>query len=338
MQYVGTFGSGWTPIIKEILKDTNIKIIDLYDGFVIFETTKLEIKNYRFFNNVYLLLNKGKIKSTNIDNNICSLLSQTNLDFSIIKNCLKNLKHHTFKIKAINESQPTKIKYNNLINLENLIKKNLQMKLGNNSDIDFLFLQRSEGFIYFLLKLTYNRQTEKNLKQGTLRPEVCYLLAKFANIQETDIILDPFCGSGAIPKEIIKSFKYNICFASDIDETKVLTLKKEYKNNNKKFFIKVANGLNLDKYDNKFIDIIITDPPWNLYNKSSQDFKKFYIDMLNEFSRILKDNGKIVILMGNITNFEEALNALKIFQIENKLSVLVNGKKANAYLLTKIKS
>ncbi len=81
--------------------------------------------------------------------------------------------------------------------------------------------------------------------------------------------------------------------------------------------------------------MIISDPPWNDYNKSYTNFEKFYIDMLIEFSRILKDNGRIVILMGNISDFENALNKIKIFKIKNKISILINGKKANAYLLKK---
>ncbi len=335
MRYVGTFGSGWTTIIDKILQENNITIINIWDGFVIFETEKIEIKKYPFFNNVCLLLGSMKAKSNNIDSNICSLIEKINLDFQTINKCLKDIRHRTFKIKAINESQPTKINYTNLIPIENKIKKNMQMRVEKNSDVDFIFIQRSEGYIYFLLKLTYNRKTEKNLKQGTLRPEVCYLLAKLANVKENDIVLDPFCGSGAISKEIVKNFKYNMCFASDIEESKVSILKKEYKNNNKKFFIKVADGLNLDRYENNFIDAIITDPPWNVYNKSSDNFEKFYIDMLTEFSRILKDNGRIVILMGNITDFENALNTIKVFKIKNKISILVNGKKANAYLLVK---
>ena len=335
MRYVGTFGSGWQTVIEKILQEDNIKIIEILDGFVIFESDKINLKKYPFFNNVYLLLDSIKVKTNNIDNNICLLISKANIDFKTINIFLKQIKHRSFKIKAINGNQPAKINYANLVVLENKIEKNTLMKIEKNSDIDFVFIQRSEGYMYFLMKLTYNRITEKNLKQGSLRPEVCYLLSKLANIQEMDIVLDPFCGSGAIPKEIVKHFKYNMCFASDIDESKVSVLKKEYKNNNKKFFIKVADGLNLDRYEDNFIDAIITDPPWNIYNKSSDNFEKFYIDMLNEFSRILKYDGRIVILMGNIDVFEKALNITKLFKIKNKISVLINGKKANAYLLIK---
>ncbi len=335
MKYVGTFGSGFQTVIKDILTSSNIKIDNIYDGFVIFESNNLDLKNIHCFNNIYLLLDSIKIKTNNIDNNISLLIKNLRLDFNILNNILSNIKHHSFKIKALDKNNPVKINYNNIIPLENIIKKNTSMKIENNPDIDFIFMQRSEGYLYFLMKLTYNRKTEKDLKQGSLRPEICYLLSKMANIEESDIILDPFCGYGSIPREIVKHFKYNMIFASDIDEDKITFLKKEYKNNNKKLFIKVVDSLKLDKYDDNFIDVIITDPPWNIYNESNDNYEEFYSKMLKEFNRVLKDTGRIVLLMGNINDFENALNKTNLFKIDNKLSVLINGKKANVYLLTK---
>lgn len=57
--------------------------------------------------------------------------------------------------------------------------------------------------------------------------------------------------------------------------------------------------------------------------------------MLNEFKRILKDNGVLVALMGNINDFEKALNIVNGFKINDKYNILVNGKKANIYVLLK---
>lgn len=56
--------------------------------------------------------------------------------------------------------------------------------------------------------------------------------------------------------------------------------------------------------------------------------------MLNEMQRILSPSGKIVLLMGNIEDFEQSLNKVKLL-CENKYNILVNGKKANIYILKK---
>lgn len=340
MKYVATFGSGWMRVIKKILNEkfVEIEILNLYDGLVVFKSNNIiEIKKMSFFNNIYLMLASYNYKNNNFDNNVNCLLNSLNLNYEQIKKNICDKYYKTFKIIGLNENQPCTLNYKNIAYLEKNICKNLNITVGQRKhDLDFIFLQRSENYIYFLLKLSYNRTTEKNLAHGSLRPELSYLLASYANIQEKDIVIDPFCGSGSIPKEIVKNFKYNMCFASDIDESKMIAFKQEYKKNNKKLFIKQLDALNLDKFENNFIDVIITDPPWNIYEKDNTiDFEIFYINMLKEFSRILKNDGRIVILMGNILTFEAALNHNKILKKVDCISLLVNGKKANAYLLKK---
>ena len=54
-------------------------------------------------------------------------------------------------------------------------------------DLDFVFLRRKDNNLYFLLKLSYNRVTENNLKAGMLKPEVAYLLSSLVNITEKGI-------------------------------------------------------------------------------------------------------------------------------------------------------
>ena len=339
MNYVGSFGSGWSKVIKRKLERINdIKIINIYDGLVIFSSKNaLNIKEFPFFNNIYLLLGMSKSSGDDLSSNISRVIN--NIDIrrdDIIKN-LSNTRYSSFKILGIKENQPTKFNYKLVEPIEKKIAKELRINLGERAhDLDFIFTLRSEGIILFLLKLTYNRKTEKDLKQGSLRPELCNLLISYGDIKESDIVLDPFCGSGAIPKEIVKHFKYNMCFASDYNEEALSSFKKEYKGNNKKLFIKVLDALNLDKFDNNFIDLIVTDPPWNIYEKDeSKDYVKFYRDMLIEFNRILKDDGRIVILMGNVKDFEESIKGVNTLYIDDYVSILVNGKKANCYLIKK---
>jgi len=332
MKYASTFGSGWQTIIKKILEEKNTKIIDLLDGLVIFETK--EINTYPCFNNMYLLIDSIKVNSNDFNKNVLMLSKKIKINYKVVNECIKNFKKNTFKIIGLDEGKPTRINYNEIKSLESSIIKNTSMKVSNKPDIEFIFMKRNEGYLYFLLKLTKDRKTEKYLQKGELRPEVCFLMSKLADIKEESVVLDPFCGTASIPKAIIKHFKYNMIFAIDNNEEKIVKLRKEYKKNKKNFYIKKGNALDLNMLENNFIDLIITDPPWNIYDKKEKDFKKFYSDMLKEFYRVLKENGKIVLLMGNTSDFEKALNKT-LFNVENKLSVLINGKKASVYLITK---
>ncbi len=335
MNYVGTFISGFEKYVEKLLKNSikDINIINLYDGLVIFNTSE-EIKRLPFLNNIYILLNKVSVKHNNFDNNIKEVV-KFNIDFACLKKFINGNKR-SFKIKAFNENQPTKFDYRIVSKIENDIKNKLSLRVSNNPEYEFVIQQRSEGIILFMLKITNNRLTEKDIAKGSLRPELSYLLISMSDLQNTDIVLDPFFGSGSIPKTIVKHFKYNMCFASELNHDCVEKLKKEYKNNNKKLYIKEKDATKLDCFENEFVDVIITDPPWNIYNKDETiDYVDFYKKVLKEFNRVLKKSGRAIMLMGNKEDFEKALSQLDCFKTSEKISILVNGKKANIYSLIK---
>ncbi len=83
------------------------------------------------------------------------------------------------------------------------------------------------------------------------------------------------------------------------------------------------------------IDVIVTDPPWGEYQPLPFPPFDFYQKMLEEFKRVLKINGRAVVLIGRNQeeNFKRAAQSTE-FSIEEKLNVLIAGSKANVYLLT----
>ena len=340
--YVSTFISGLSKVVEQNLKQkiSDIEIIKTFDGIIIYKSNETsKIMNLKFINNTFLLLGLKKSKiGTNFNAEMNELQKKLNLNFDVIKNHIKTLKNQSFKIMAIDKNQPVSINYKIINNLEKSISKNLNIHVNTKKpNLEFIFLRRTEELMLFMLKLTYNRVTEKKLFKGELRPELAYLLASLANLDENKIVIDPFCGHGAIPRQIVKNLKYNMCFASDIDEDLIKKFKNEYKNNKKKLFIKQRDALDLSYFENGFIDAIVTDPPWNIYDNKDEDFSQFYTKMLNEFNRILKESGILIILMGNIIDFEKALRNIDLFKIQNQYNILVNGKKANIYVLYKNK-
>ena len=137
-----------------------------------------------------------------------NLTQRLNLNFDVIKNHIKKLKKRSFKILAIDKNQPVSINYNIINRLEHEISDNIGAFVNKrNPDLEFIFLRRTEGLMLFMLKLTYNRITEKSLQKGELRPELAYILAVLANLDSNKIVMDPFCGHGSIPRQIVKNFK-----------------------------------------------------------------------------------------------------------------------------------
>lgn len=330
--YISGLGNEIEKWLKQIYSDC--QIVYNFDGLIVYKTSQKQL-NLSFFNNTFLVLAYAKCSGGELNKDILTFVNNINIDFAKIRE-FQQVKGTTFKILTYDKNQPSQIDYKNLKPIEKSIEKETGLKLGERKhDVDFVLSRRSENIILFMLKLTYQRKTEKDLGKGSLRPELAYILAKIADIKDTDVCMDMFCGSGAIPKQIIKNFTYNMIFASDIDEVKILKLKKEYKGNNKKLYIKQRDALNLDYFKDGFIDKIITDPPWNEYNSTGENFTEFYISSLTEISRLLKDDGKAVILMGNIKEFEQALNMVKTLTATQVFNILVNGKKANIYVLIK---
>ncbi|MCL2860543.1 MAG: methyltransferase [Oscillospiraceae bacterium] len=338
--YVSTFISGLSDVIKKLLISnlSDVEIIELFDGMVIYKTQYYQdVTRLKFLNNSFLLLGQMKTNNNNEFNvDLNNLVKKLNIDYSAIKLHIEKSKNKNFKILSIDKNQPVSINFRLIENLENSISKNLNVKLNKkNPDLEFCFLRRSEGVMVFMVKITYNRLTEKDINKGELRPELAYILASLAELNKNKIVIDPFCGHGSIPRQIVKNFKYNMCFASDTDVALIERLKNEYKKNNKKLFIKVRDALALEGFENDFIDVIITDPPWNMFESKNNDFLFFYKAMLVEFNRILKNDGRMIILMGNVNVFEKALYETKFFDIKIQYNILVNGKKANIYMLEK---
>ena len=198
MKYLCTFGSGWDKAIKKVFKKefTNYHIEFISDGIIIFNSTELiDTKKMFFFNNVYLLLKNKKVNTIDYDKCVNEIINGLKINYDDIRKNLGNINNKSFKFISIDGNQPCKLNYRNLSKLEMEIQKNLNLKVSKSKkhDIDFVFLRRNDGNMYLLLKLSYNRTTEKDLEKGALRPEVSYLLSFLANIKENDIILMRKC-------------------------------------------------------------------------------------------------------------------------------------------------
>ena len=338
--YASSYISGFKKPIETILKRQirDVVIVKHLDGLIIYKT-ELEFSKFKLscFNNTYQVLAIASTDTkTSYEAGLKNFIDTAEINLNGILNNLKPGKQKSFKILPFDGNTPTSINFDIIKKLESKIKNALNLKVEfKKHDFDVILARRNEGCFLLLFKLSYNRLTEKDLPKGALRPELCNILAHISNIKSTDIVLDPFCGHGSIPREIVKHFNYNMLFASDTDENLINEFKNEFKKNTKKLFIKQRDALNLSYFEDGFFDIIITDPPWNLYNAQNGDFSIFYKKMLQEFHRILKPHGVCTILMGNTHDFDNALDS-RCFELTEKYHILVNGKKANVYKLLKI--
>jgi tRNA G10 N-methylase Trm11 len=327
-EYISTFTTGFSGVITVALKRIlpSAKVISVFDGLIHYEYSgkATDINRAFIFNNNYSVIKKYRGKELKITRMV--------LDAT--------------KLKSIPATQGTfRVRYsvyNQFVSMDKSIMKQIENKISElsgckvdrvNPQSEYWFIIRSENVGFFCMLLKKREHTEKNLKQGELRPEFAYLLCCIADIEKKSTVFDPFAGHGSIPEQISKHFQFHKLMASDNDSDKIKSLKKRINLSSKKSIsIDRRDALDMSDIPNDSVDVIITDPPWGYY-EDIDDIQFFYHEMLSEFKRVLNPiEGCMVILSARKNEFESAVNKHGL-KLKSKIDTLVNGKKASVYIV-----
>ena len=334
-EFISTFITGFQDVVKSDLEKrfSSIRILNLFDGLVHykFDGDSHQLEKIIYFNNTFFVLKTMKGKGLNFPSLIGAVCSSKNY-FLVNKG--------SFRVRFQQENQFAKVDKNLSRRAEEYILANSKLKLDRLSPTNEVWFSiRREGFAFAGELITKREFTEKNLNKGELRPEIAYLMCCFADIKENDVVLEPFCGYGSIPIQLKKRFKCQKIFASDIDEEKFASRSGVAELVEAQGALQQAQGPLLDlrqadvfelsHIEDNSIDVVVTDPPWGLWENIS-DIKDFYKRMFESFKRVLKPEGKMIILSARTQELEAA--ALECgAAIQKSLHTLVNGKKASLY-------
>lgn len=325
-EYVSSFITGFQDVVKKDLVQRlpSCKVISIYDGLVHYQYAgnSRDLEKIIYFNNTFFVLKTWKGKGLNFHSMVGAVSSEKKY-YLINKG--------SFRVRFSQENQFTKVDKNIARRAEETVLQNSRLTLDRLSPTTEIWYSiRREGFAFCGQLITKREFTEKNLNKGELRPEIAYLISSFADIQKDDVILEPFCGYGSIPVQLVKKFHFSKLYASDIDNEKIsMNGQKKQLKNNPCLDLRQADAFNLSHIEDKSINLVITDPPWGFYEDIG-DVKTFYKKMFASFDRILKDEGRMVILSARKEELEEVISELG-YKIEACLHTLVNGKKAGLY-------
>ena len=318
-EYISTFTTGFSEVISKSLVKLlpGAKVLKVYDGLVdyLYNGSEENIKNIVVFNNSYLVIKKFQGKNSEMTSMAKNIIILDKLPKSQKK----------FRIRYSQNNQFVGINKTYTQQIERKISKLTNAKIDRVSpETEYWFIKRSENVGFFARLLQKRKFTEKNLNKGELRPELAYLMCILGEFKKSTVVMDPFAGYGAIPKQISKNFQFKQLYVSDInpEHIKLLNILFENKHN---VNVTLRNALNMQDIEDNMIDLIITDPPWGYYEKID-NIEKFYIDMFKEFCRVIKKNGKLVILSARKDEFELVLSKQK-YIISEKIDTLINGKK-----------
>lgn len=160
----------------------------------------------------------------------------------------------------------------------------------------------------------YNRPN-RDSKSGMIPPKLAKMMINLMGKNKEDLILDPFCGSGTILEEMVLLGFRNI-MGTDISNKAIndsqINLKwlfenyKEIKQDDYSIKIKKIDVTNVSlEIENKTIEAIVTEPflgtPKKSFSLSQASYEiknleSLYLRAFGEFRKILKKNGKIVII------------------------------------------
>lgn len=326
-EYISTFITGFQSIVSQDLpkKIPGCKILNIFDGLVHYkyDGDSRNLEKVIYFNNTFFVLKTIKGKGLNFPS-LVGIVASEKKYYLINKG--------SFRVRFIKENQFEKVDKSIVKKAEDTVLNNSKLKLDRLSpSSEIWYCIRSEGFAFCGQLISKREFTEKNLYKGELRPELAYLICSFAETNENQTVLEPFCGYGSIPVQMAKKFRFQKLFVSDIDSEKIKMVAEKKQMQNPNIEVSVQDALVLNNIADKSVDVVITDPPWGFYEDIG-DICDFYRNMMNSLKRVLKSDGKLVILSART----EELNKIAIEQnmeIESSLHTLVNGKKASLFKL-----
>ena len=323
--FYSTFIVGFEAVVKKIFIETGYvgEIKQVLNGAIITKAPNASCIPSGIINNHFRIFKYTKESS--ITNFIKGLS-----DVRIHRNCSKR----SFRVIISDENNLVSIDNGVLSSLEKIIEKQTGHHVNRvKPDIEFWILKRSEGIILFMERLYKHSSFDKTLNKGELRSDLCYFLNYLSKPDKDDVLLDPFCGSGAILKNRLDnnlSFgKPNLVFGIDIEEHHIKDLRSYFKKKNNLIF-KKTNFFD-NKFEDNFIDRIVSDPPWGIYEKLD-NIERFYRNMITECYRILKCNGILVVLTACKKEMDSINTNLSLLE---KYDILVSGKKAGVYVYQK---
>jgi len=324
-EFISTFTTGFQNVVEKNFPQIlpGVKILNIYDGLIHYryDGNSRDLEKVIYFNNTFFIIKFFGGKNNNFKMMVNAVCSGKNY-YLISKG--------SFRIRFTQENQFTKVDKNISRRAEECVLKNSKLSIDRLSpSTEIWYAIRREGFGFCGQLISKREFTEKNLNKGELRPEVAYLMCAFADIPENAVAADVFAGYGSIPVQLIKKFRVSKLYVSDILPEQVEIIREKKQMADEKIQLCAANAFELNHIQDKSVDVVITDPPWGFYEDIG-DVTEFYKKMFASLKRILKSDGKMVILSARKENFEQACAESQI-EILESLHTLVNGKKAGLY-------
>jgi len=343
--YLSTFIAGLGGPVRRALAERlpDARIALELDGLILYESSRdaAAIRGLPFFNNSFLVLKTfSSLGAERGEEVLNEMLTAMLRDGDLAGRIPRHLKG-TFRLVTSWSNVLTAVDRDLLERVEARIAASGRLRSHRGRPDHELWLSyRSEGHGFLLLRLTRHTAYEKVLDKGELRPELAWMLCWLSEPREGELMLDPFCGSGAIPLMRATQFPRGLVLASDLDAALVEKLKARVKEGDLKRRVVVRQGdaRQLSRYENGSIHKIVTDPPWGSFQELAGGPETFYREILTELARVLAPEGLLMILLARADFLPPLLETLPALELVESWPILMSGKKAEIFKLRKGKN
>jgi 23S rRNA G2445 N2-methylase RlmL len=187
---------------------------------------------------------------------------------------------------------------------------------------------KSLGEAYLLWKLTdesFRQHGEKRVHlPASLRPTVAYAMVRESGPSPGEVFVDPMCGAGTILIERARSGRYKYLLGGDLERQAVHAAAANIGSRHKPCKLFRWDALRLPLKD-RSIDKIACNLPFG--KQVSLSDSHFYGDFLQEASRVLHREGRMVLLVSDMKQLESAARKTN-WKVKNVTPIALLGQRS----------
>ncbi len=180
-----------------------------------------------------------------------------------------------------------------------------------------------------------NRLNRSYIPRVSLKPHVAFGLIHMANVNsDKEVVLDPFCGSGTILLELNQIFPKMLLKGNDVYENVVKGAQENVRwaGAEKQIGLKQGDVFYLEElYPHNAFDFILTNPPFGIKLSKEKFFPNFYRQFISQAAKVLKTQGKLVLLAFKGELLEKVVKEDGNFKIQKVKPIEIGGIQPKAF-------
>ncbi len=204
---------------------------------------------------------------------------------------------------------------------------------GDEAEVEFWATMLGDELL-IAIRLSDEQMRHRDYKvahrPASLRPSVAAAMAWLSDPQDEDVVLDPMCGVGTILIERANLGRYKMLLGGDSDPEAMEAARANVGTRYKPIELRPWDAVAMPLADAS-IDKIITNLPWGIKAGSRGANRRLYPRLIEEFNRVLRPGGKMVLLTSEAALMRGLIGREQI-RVNRAFAVTILGRSAAIYV------